>query len=90
MLFGGLVPRGGSILGLLLQCHLAVGEVCGPATPRFLCRISDSTDLCLALAHSPWFDIWTGQNIFILGRARDLHLCSYNQLFALFHYFLNF
>ena len=32
MLLGVWFP-GGSILGLLLLCHLAVGEVCGPATP---------------------------------------------------------
>jgi hypothetical protein len=33
MLFGVRFP-GGSILGLLLLCHLAVGEGCGPATPH--------------------------------------------------------
>jgi len=27
---------------------------------------------------------------FILGRARDLYLCLYNQLFALFHYVFKF
>jgi len=32
MWFGVWFP-GGSILGLLLLCHLVVGEVCGPATP---------------------------------------------------------
>jgi len=31
--------------------------------PHFLCRISSSIGFCLALAHSSWFDIWTGQNI---------------------------
>ena len=34
-----------------------------PSHPNFLCRISYSIGLCLALAHSSWFDIWTGQNI---------------------------
>jgi hypothetical protein len=35
-----------------------------PSHPHFLCRISNSIGFCLALAHSSWFDIWTGQNIF--------------------------
>jgi len=46
----------GSILRLLLLCHLVVGEVCGPATPNFLCRFSSSIVFCLALAHSSLFD----------------------------------
>ena len=30
-----------------------------PSHPHFPCRISNSFDLCLALAHSPWFDkLW--------------------------------
>ena len=39
-----------------------------PSHPHFLCRISSSIVFCLALAHSSWFDIWTGQNIFIILR----------------------
>ena len=31
-----------------------------------------------------------GFQYFILGRESDLYLCLYNQLFALFHYFLSF
>ena len=35
-----------------------------PSHPHFLCWISNSIGLCLALAHNSWFDIWVGQNIF--------------------------
>jgi hypothetical protein len=39
-----------------------------PSHPHFLSRISNSIGFCLALAHSSWFDIWTGQNIFSILR----------------------
>jgi len=46
MLFGIWFP-GGSILGLLLLCHLVVGEVCGPVTPtssaEFLIQLYGTT-----------------------------------------------
>ena len=49
-----------------------------PSHPHFLCRISNSIGLCLALAHSPWFDIWTGQNIFSILRMHLLtRTCSW-------------
>ena len=68
---------GGSILGLLLLCHLVVGEVCGPATPHSLCQISNSIGLCLALAHSSWFGIWTSQNTFSILQMHLLtRMCS--------------
>ena len=35
-----------------------------PSHRHFLCRISNSIGLSLALAHSSWFDIWTGQEYF--------------------------
>jgi len=37
-----------------------------PSHSHFLCRISSSSGFCLALAQSSWYDIWTGQNIFII------------------------
>jgi len=43
-----------------------------PSHPHFLCRISNSIVFCLALAHSSWFDIWTGQNIFSILRIHLL------------------
>jgi len=46
-------------------------SVC-PSHPHFLCRISSSIGFCLALVHSSWFDIWTGQNIFIILRMHLL------------------
>jgi len=42
-----------------------------PSHPHFLCPISNSIGLCLALAHSSWFDIWTGQNIFSILRMHQ-------------------
>jgi len=46
-------------------------NVC-PSDPHFLCRISSSIDFCLALVHSSWFYIWTGQNIFSIVRMHVL------------------
>jgi hypothetical protein len=43
-----------------------------PSHPHFLCRISSSIGFCLALAHSSWFDIRTGQNIFSILRIHLL------------------
>jgi len=43
-----------------------------PSHPHSLCRISSSIGFCLALAHSSWFDIWTGQNIFSILRKHLL------------------
>jgi len=43
-----------------------------PGHPHFLCPISNSIGLCLALAYSSWFDIWTGQNIFSILRMHLL------------------
>ena len=43
-----------------------------PSHPHFLCQISSSIGFCLALAHSSWFDIWTGQNIFNILRIHLL------------------
>jgi len=45
-----------------------------PSHPHFLCRISSSIGFCLALAHSSWFDIRTGQNIFSILRSYILLL----------------
>ena len=45
-----------------------------PSHPQFLCRISSSIGFFLALAHSYWFDIWTGQNIFTLSYQGKLFL----------------
>ena len=48
---------GGSILGLLLLCHLVVSKVCGPATPtssaKFLIQlawVNGSDDICLKVS----------------------------------------
>jgi len=71
MLFGfcyGIWFPEDSTLRLLSLFHLVVGEVCGPATPHFLYRISSSIGFCLALTHSSWSDFWTGQNIFNILR----------------------
>jgi len=56
MLFRVWLP-GGSILGLLLLCHLVVSKVCGPATPtssaKFLIQlawVNGSDDICLKVS----------------------------------------
>jgi len=60
MLFGVWFP-GGSILGLILLCHLEVGEVCGPATPN------SSAEFLIQLAFA-----WLSPTVLVLvsGPAR--------------------
>jgi hypothetical protein len=49
-----------------------------PSHPHFLCQISNSIGLRLALAHSSWFDIWTGQNTSSILRMHLLtRTCSW-------------
>jgi len=49
-----------------------------PSHSHLPCRISSSIGFCLALTHSSWFDIWTGQNIFSILQMHLLtRTCSW-------------
>ena len=47
-------------------------QIVCPSHPHFLSQISSSISFCLALVHSSWFDIWTGQNVFSILRVHLL------------------
>jgi len=56
-----------------------------PNHPHFLCWISDSIGLCLALAHSSWFDVWTSQSIFSILRMHLLRgVCKSRYIYVTF------